>query len=209
MARRGAFITFEGGEGSGKSTQIKLLSETLAARTIPHIVTREPGGTTGAESIRRLLVVGKADQWDAMTETVLFTAARVDHVRKRIEPALREGQTVLCDRFLDSTMVYQGIGKGLGVPFIEMLHHFTLQNFMPNLTFMLDIDPEIGLKRTAGRHGNETRFESMGLAFHRDVRAGYLDIAAKEPARCVVIDATHSPEHVHQAIFEHVKRVLP
>lgn len=202
------FITFEGGEGSGKSTQLRLLAEALAARNVPHVVTREPGGTPGAESIRRLLVEGDPGQWDAMTETILFMAARVDHVRKRIIPALREGKLVLCDRFMDSTRVYQGVGKGISQPFIEMLHHFTLPNFQPDLTLILDIEPEEGLKRAVSRHGAENRFESLGLEFHRAIREGYLAIAKECPERCVIIDAGGSLDEVHSRVMEAVRAAI-
>jgi dTMP kinase len=192
----GRFITLEGGEGSGKSTLLSALAAAFERAQLQAIVTREPGGTTGAESIRRLLVEGASDAWDPMTETVLFMAARIDHVRKKITPALRAGSHVLCDRFSDSTLVYQGFGKGLGAEFIEMLHRFTLGEFAPDLTLILDIPPEAGLKRAHARRGAETRFESMDIGFHRQVREGFLTIAQKEPQRCAVIDALHAPEAV-------------
>lgn len=190
----GHFITLEGGEGSGKSTLIRALSQRFERANLPAITTREPGGTTGAESIRQLLVEGDAGRWDAMTETVLFMAARIDHVRKKITPALRAGTHVLCDRFADSTLVYQGIGKELGEEFITGLHRFTLGDFAPHLTLILDIPPEQGLARAASRQGGEARFEGMDIEFHQKVREGFLSIAAREPLRCVVIDALLSPE---------------
>lgn len=204
----GYFITLEGGEGGGKSTQLSLLSGAFEKSHLPQFTTREPGGTTGAESIRRLLVEGAADAWDPMSETILFMAARIDHVRKKILPALRDGTHVICDRFMDSTLVYQGFGKGLGQPFIEFLHHFTLGNLMPDLTLILDIPPEQGLKRAGARRGTETRFEDMDISFHHQVREGFLRIAHEQPARCAVIDATQSTSDVHHAIVETVKTRL-
>ena len=186
----GFFITLEGGEGSGKSTQARLLAEAFAAVGLPLLATREPGGTTGAESIRTLLLEDRAEPFEPMTEAVLFAAARVDHVRKRILPALREGKHVLCDRFSDSTLVYQGICGGLGQEFIHAMHEFTLDGLQPDLTLVFDIDPEAGLARAASRHGQHTRFEDKDIVFHRQVRAGFLAVAAAEPQRCVVVDAS-------------------
>lgn len=202
----GRFITFEGGEGAGKSTQIKLLAEALAARGIPHLVTREPGGTTGAESIRRLLVE-QGETWEPMTETVLFLAARVDHVRKKILPALRAGEWVLCDRFADSTAVYQGIGKGISREFLDMAHRLILGDFQPDLTLILDLPTEEGLKRAGARGGKENRFEALGLEFHRCIRQGFLAIAQAQPERCAVIDAAQPPEAVHAAILRALDRL--
>jgi dTMP kinase len=201
----GKFISFEGGEGSGKSTQIRLLSEAFAAAGIAHVQTREPGGTPGAERIRNLLVSGSADAWDAEAETLLFCAARVDHASKLIRPALGEGRHVICDRFVDSTMVYQGVGKGLAEPYIRMLHRLTLGNLMPDLTLVLDIDPAAGLQRAQARAGNETRFEGLGLEFHTHIRAGFLGIAQREPGRCAVIDATGGVEAVHAQVVDAVR----
>lgn len=204
----GHFITLEGGEGSGKSTLIGLLSGAFAKAGLPHLTTREPGGTAGAESIRKLVVEGPADSWDPMTETILFTAARVDHVRKKILPALRQGTHVLCDRFYDSTLVYQGLGKGLGAPFIEMLHHFCLGNLAPGLTLILDVPPEEGLKRASARRGTENRFEDMDISFHRTVREGFLSIAAQHPGRCAVIDAGLPATQVYSQAAELLKTRL-
>jgi len=197
----GKFITFEGGEGSGKSTQIALLAKAFAASGIPYVQTREPGGSAGAEQLRTLLVSGEKDAWDAETETLLFYAARLDHVNKLIKPALAEGKTVICDRFADSTLVYQGIGKGLSEEYVRMLHRLTLGNFQPDLTIILDIDPAIGLKRAAARRGTETRFESMDIDFHHCIRAGFLSIAEREPNRCVVVDAVLNIFDLHEKIM--------
>jgi len=198
---RGRFITIEGGEGSGKSTQITLLKAAFESANVPHLITREPGGEEGAEAIRALLVTGDKNRWDALAETLLFTAARVQHMARLITPALAEGKLVLCDRFMDSTRVYQGVGKGISPAFIDALHNLTLGNTMPDVTFILDIDPVIGLARAKGRQGNETRFEGMELEFHQQVRAGFLAIARAEPARCHVIDATQPAATVHQQML--------
>lgn len=206
--KRGLFITFEGGEGAGKSTQINLMAEELTKSGHTVDITREPGGTPGAEAIRRLLVEGSADSWDAMTETVLFLAARLDHVRKRIIPALREGKIVLCDRFSDSTRVYQGVGKGMDDALIALLHAETIGEFKPDLTILLDIDPEEGLRRAGARAGNENRFESMDLAFHRRIREGFLALAKAEPQRFAIIDAAQPVERVQADIVAAVRKVL-
>ena len=197
---KGAFITFEGGEGSGKSTQVKLLCDAFAKAKRPYIATREPGGTPGAERIRELLVSGDKDAWQPMTETMLFYAARLEHVHRHIVPALAAGTHVICDRFADSTMIYQGIGKGLTEDFVQMLHRLTLGNFAPDLTVILDINPAEGLKRAGARAHDETRFERLPLDFHRRIRAGFLSLAAREPKRCVVINAEQSVAAVHHQI---------
>lgn len=194
------FITFEGGEGSGKSTQVQLLKKAIEARGLACTITREPGGTESAERIRELLVTGSKDAWHPLSETLLFYAARLEHMHKRILPELAAGKLVLCDRFADSTRVYQGVGKEVSGEFIDTLHHITMKDFTPNLTFILDIDPKAGLARAAGRGDNENRFELMDLSFHQKVRQGFLDIAKKQPQRCVVVDASGSPEMVHAAI---------
>lgn len=187
--KRGAFISFEGGEGTGKSTQIRHLSQTLTERRIPHIVTREPGGSPGAEQIRDLLVTGGADRWSPLSETLLFYAARVDHWHKVIRPAIDDGKLVLCDRFADSTMAYQAYAGGMERERIEQLHALVLAGVKPDLTLILDLDPGSGLARAQARPGAEARFESKGLAFHERLRAGFLDIARRDPARCRVLDA--------------------
>ena len=201
----GEFITFEGGEGSGKSTQVKLLGEAFAAAKLPYLITREPGGTPTAERIREVLVSGNHD-FNPMSETLLFYAARLEHVKKLIKPALVERKTVLCDRFADSTKVYQGVGKGMSEDFIRRLHHLTLGDFEPNLTIILDIDPVIGLKRAADRKNTETKFEGLPLNFHQEVRAGFLEIAKNNAGRCVVIDASQTPEIMQAQIVTELKK---
>jgi dTMP kinase len=204
----GRFITFEGGDGSGKTTQIKLLRDYLASKGAKCVMTREPGGSAQGDAIRQLLLTGSGDKWNPVAETLLFQAARVEHVERVIRPALAKGDTVLCDRFLDSTIVYQGIGKGLSVEYIRQLHHFTLGNIMPGLTLVLDIDPAEGLRRAKSRAGDETRFENMNMNFHHAVREGFLAIAKGEPERCRVINASASVEEVRDAIRDAVKEVI-
>lgn len=206
--RTGKFITFEGGEGSGKSTQIALLKTALEKAGITHITTREPGGEVGAEAIRTLLVAGDKHRWEPLTETLLFAAARVQHVERCIKPALAQGMLVLCDRFVDSTRVYQGIGKGISSEYINALHAMTLGNCEPDMTFILDVDPVIGLERAGKRTGNETRFESMDMEFHQQVRAGFLAIAREQAVRCHVVDATQDTEMIHANIWKIMKGLL-
>lgn len=196
----GRFISFEGGEGGGKSTQLKLLNSAFEKAALPFVATREPGGAQGAEKIRSLLVSGEVDAWDSLTETILFNAARADHIKRTIEPAICSGKTVICDRFIDSTIVYQGIGKGLGVAYIKSLHHILFGNFMPDLTIILDIDPKEGLTRAGRRNDNENRFEQLDVDFHYRIRAGFLDIARAEPQRCAVVDAQQDAEAIHKQI---------
>ncbi len=204
----GRFITFEGGEGSGKSTQIRLLAEAFAHANIPCLTTREPGGTTSAESIRTLLLAPREEPWDAMTETVLFAAARVDHVRKKILPALRSGRHVLCDRFSDSTMAYQGFAGDLGQDFITLLHDVTVDALQPDLTFILDITPEIGLVRASARRDQHTRFEDKSIAFHTHVREAFLTIARQHPTRCAVVDASVPIDELQGQIAKIVRERL-
>jgi dTMP kinase len=188
---RGRFITFEGGEGSGKSTQIKILAERLNAAKLRAIVTREPGGSPGAEIVRHLVLSGMGKMLGAYAETLLFAAARDDHVHTVIRPALEQGIWVLCDRFADSTHVYQGrLGNVLpGV--LNAMERATIGDLKPDLTVILDLPVEVGLQRAAARRGSGApdRFEAEDLAFHRKLRDAYREIAASDPQRCVVIDA--------------------
>ncbi|NYZ12070.1 dTMP kinase [Azospirillum sp. RWY-5-1] len=206
---RGRFVTLEGGEGAGKSTQLRRLAETLEARGIDPVTTREPGGSPGAEEIRRLLVDGEPGRWGAMTEALLHTAARRDHLERTVWPALDAGQWVLCDRFYDSTMAYQGYGLGLGRETIGSLQRLALGDFAPDLTVILDLPVEEGLARAASRPGAEDRYERMDRAFHERLRAGFLDIAAREPGRCVVVDARGTEDAVQAAVVSVVERLLP
>ena len=178
---KGFFITLEGGEGTGKSTQSRLLSDWLIKQGFTTVLTREPGGSPGAEEIRNLLVNGDKGRWDSLTETLLFMAARRNHLTTKIWPALEQGQVVICDRFLDSTLAYQGYGYGKKddvIHGIQTIYHLIAGHFHPDLTIILDIDPAIGLKRSCARAGNtEQRFESMDLSFHTNLRQGFLDLA--------------------------------
>jgi dTMP kinase len=200
---RGKFISFEGGEGSGKSTQIKLLADRLAAAKLRTIVTREPGGSPGAEIIRHVVLSGMGKLLGPDAETLLFAAARDDHVRTVIQPALNQGTWVLCDRFSDSTRAYQGrLGNVLpGV--LNAMERVTIGDLKPDLTIILDLPVEIGLKRAAARRGSGTpdRFESEDIKFHQELRDAYRQIAAEDPDRCVLIDATPQPEIVATQVW--------
>lgn len=203
----GRFITLEGGEGAGKTTQVGLLAEVLRRRGVAVEVTREPGGSPGAEQIRKLLVEGEPGRWDAWTEALLHTAARRDHLRATIWPALAAGRWVLCDRFFDSTLAYQGYGHGLGVEAIEQLQAMVFGGFVPDLTVVLDLAPADGLARAVRRGGTEDRYERMDSGFHQRLRQGFIDIARRHDDRCVVIDARQTPEAVHQQIVSVVDRL--
>lgn len=198
--RSGYFITFEGGEGAGKSTQIARLAERMRALGHEVVLTREPGGSPGAEALRALLVSGETDRWSALAETLIMNAARTDHLERLIRPALARGALVLCDRFADSTRAYQGAGGGVGQPFIAAVEHAVLGQTTPDLTLILDLPVETGLDRARGRGGAEARFEAKGEAFHQRLRERYLAIAASEPQRCVVIDADRPAEVVEADI---------
>ena len=197
------FITLEGGEGAGKSTQLRLLKEAFEAAGLPHLTTREPGGSAGGEAIRKLVVEGEAGRWHQTTEALLFMAARYDHVETLIKPALTHGKHVLCDRFYDSTYVYQGIGKGVGTEWLDSLYRQLYGAFAPDLTLYLDIAPREGLARASAR-GNvaESRFESMDISFHETLRAGFLARANAEPSRVMVVDASATPEAVHHGVVD-------
>lgn len=203
-AGRGRFITFEGGEGTGKSTQCRRLADWLEGRGITVLATREPGGTPAAEAIRTLLLEGDADHLDAMSEALLHFAARREHVRTVIAPALAAGTWVLCDRFSDSTMAYQGLAMGLGRPVIESLHRLAVGALMPDLTLVLDLAVADSLPR-ARSQGGDDRYESRDEAFHEALRQAFQDIAAREPGRCVVIDAGGDEDTVAAAIRGYVQ----
>jgi dTMP kinase len=192
---RGRFITFEGGEGAGKSTHIKKLAGRLEAAKLRTIVTREPGGSVGAEIIRHLVLSGMGKLLGPEAETLLFTAARDDHVRNVIQPALNQGTWVLCDRFFDSTRAYQGKVGHVSLDILNAMQRVTIGDLKPDLTIILDVPVEIGLKRAAARRGRAAadRFESEDLRFHEALRQAYLEIAAAEPERCVLIDAAADP----------------
>ena len=205
---RGRFITFEGGEGAGKSTQIRLLASSLRQSGLDVVETREPGGSPSAEEIRSLLVTGAADRWSPMAETLLFYAARVEHWRQVIDPALARGAHVVCDRFADSTMAYQAYAGGLDRKFIDDLHRLTMAEAVPDVTLVFDLPVDEGLRRASARSGAETRFESKGREFHEHLRQGFLDIAKRDAKRCAVIDAAQSIERVHAGVLSVLKTRL-
>ncbi|MEO1038134.1 MAG: dTMP kinase [Pseudomonadota bacterium] len=201
MAERGRFITLEGGEGAGKSTLARTLCGLLQALGLNVDVTREPGGTQNAEAIRELLVSGDAARWSPMAETLLLYAARVDHIEGRIEPALVNGDWVICDRFSDSTRAYQGAAGALDEARIAAIDMASLNAFKPDLTLILDLDPAVGLERTRSRGEAVTRFERHDLSFHTALREGFLRIAEKEAERCVVLDASQTPAQLADQAF--------
>ena len=205
---RGRFITFEGGEGVGKSTQIRRLVTRLAAEGREVIATREPGGSPGAEAIRDLVLRGAADRWSPVTETLLMYAARRDHIERVIRPALARGAWVVCDRFADSTRAYQGAAGGTDPALIAALETFILEEVRPDLTLIFDLSPEVGVGRAMDRAGAELRFESKGAAFHTRLRQAFLEIVAAEPGRCALIDASGSIEAVDQAVWTTVAERL-
>jgi dTMP kinase len=202
----GRFITLEGGEGTGKSTQARRLGANLEARGLPSLVTREPGGSPGAEEIRKLLVTGEPGRWDAMTETLLIFAARADHIARAIRPALEAGRTVVCDRFTDSTYAYQGAGRGTPRETIRRIESVVIEDFRPDMTLVLDLPVETGLARAHLRSAQETRFEKFDTAFHEKLRQAFLDIAGRSPDRCVVVDASRPEDEVAAAIWDAVAR---
>ncbi|MEL7212289.1 MAG: dTMP kinase [Pseudomonadota bacterium] len=197
------FITFEGIDGSGKSTQAKRLATDLKADGVDVVLTREPGGSAGAEEIRRLLVEGDPDRWSGETEILLFTAARRDHLEKTILPALEAGKTVICDRFADSTRVYQGAARGDLRAIVDQLHALMIGR-EPELTFVIDMDPAVALQRGLARASGEDRFEDLGLAFQEKLRAGFATLQNESPDRIRLIDGNDTPEVVAQTI----RRVL-
>jgi dTMP kinase len=205
----GTFVTFEGGEGTGKSTQLKLLADTIIARGLPLVQTREPGGTPEAEALRALLVNGDPGRWTAEAEALLNYAARASHLQKVIRPALASGKFVLCDRFSDSTRAYQGYAGGCDLKLLDALEASIVGNTRPALSLILDIEPAIGLARAKSRaDGSEDRYERKGLEFHERLRAGFLQIAAAEPERCKVIDASGTIDEVRARIHAAVEPIL-
>ena len=196
------FISFEGGEGVGKSTQVRRLAARLQASGREVVVTREPGGSPGAEAIRNLVLNGSADRWSPVTETLLMYASRRDHIERTLRPALERGAVVLCDRYADSTRAYQGAAGGADPGLISALETFILEEVRPVRTLVFDLDPELGLARALGRPDAEARFESKGLDFHRRLRAGFLAIARDEPERCRIVDASGDPNTVEARVLE-------
>jgi dTMP kinase len=214
-ARQGLFVTFEGGEGAGKSTQIRLLADRLRRKGIDVLVTREPGGSPGAEAVRHVLLSGAAEQYGIRLEAILFAAARNDHVEEIIRPALASGAVVLCDRFIDSSRVYQGITGNLEPAFMANLERVAIHGVMPDCTFILDLPASDGLKRardrakTSGGDAEPDRFEKEELNTHEKRREAFLDIADHEPLRCRVIDASDTPDVISEKIYAVVESLLP
>jgi dTMP kinase len=201
---RGRFITLEGGEGAGKTTQRRLLAAALAALGISAVETREPGGCPSAEAIRKLIFVPEQDGWDTITQALLMSAARREHLVQTILPALEEGEWVISDRFADSTMAYQGYGLGVARDNLAMLYRLIAEGFVPDLTLILDLDPAVGLARATVRQ----HYEMLDIAFHQRLREGFLTIAAAAPERCVIINAAQPLEAVQADIWAAVKRRL-
>ena len=201
----GLFITFEGGEGTGKSTQITLLGDFLKSKGREYILTREPGGTPAGESLRELLVTGDTTRWSAEAEAMLNNDARDSHVRSLIRPSLAAGKIVVCDRFMDSTRAYQGCAGGCSIKLIDALELAAVGTTRPNLTLMFDLDPAIGLARAKLRGaGGEDRYERKGLIFHQKLRLGFLAIANAEPRRCVIVNANQTVDQV----FAEVRQIV-
>ncbi len=223
---RGRLITFEGGEGSGKSTQIRRLAARLRGAGVEVLESREPGGPPLAERIRGLLVTGDPDAMSVETEWLLMSAARAEHVRIWIQPALERGIWVLLDRYMDSTVAYQGLGRGLDIGRIETLNGWVVGAVRPDLTLLLDLDPDVGLARSRKRHqaeegkaatdkgkagsiqALETRFEDLGMSFHRRVREGFLTLAAREPERFRVLDAGEPEDVVARQVWDIVRGIM-
>jgi dTMP kinase len=208
---RGWFITLEGGEGAGKSTQITMLDEALRKEGFQTLMTREPGGSPGGEAIRHVLLSGAAEPLGPEMEALLFSAARSDHVETRIRPALERGITVLCDRFYDSTRVYQGITGAVDLAFLKKLEQISCENCWPDITLIFDIDPELGMRRVAARlEGDELpdRFEREDIELQHLRRKAYLDIAKDEPQRCIVIDASGNKYVVHRNVMKAIRKKM-
>ena len=207
MTSNGLFITFEGIDGSGKSTQTKLLKLALEARGYDVVMTREPGGSVGAEEIRALVLQGDTDRWSAETEILLFTAARRDHMERTVLPALEAGKIVICDRFADSTRMYQGLSRGDLRALVDQLHDLMIPKD-PDITILIDMDPKVGLSRAKARDTVEERFEDFGLSFQEQMRHGFLELAKAEPNRIKVIDGQGTPETVSAAILAQIEAAL-
>ncbi len=208
---QGLFITFEGGEGAGKSTQIRILAEALRSAGYDVLVTREPGGSPGAEAVRYVLLSGAAESLGPAMEAILFAAARSDHVEQVIRPAIEAGKIVLSDRFADSSRVYQGVTGELDPDFMTALERVTVNGMVPDLTIVLDLDPDEGLRRAAHRRGEDEsadRYEKEQVEIHRRRRKAFLEIARAEPERCIVIDATQPVDHAAAEIAEAVWNML-
>ena len=205
---QGLLITFEGGEGTGKSTQSKLLYDYLKNKTKDVILTREPGGCTESENIRNLLVKGNINKWDPITESLLHNAARREHIKNIIKPALLKNKIVICDRYIDSTMAYQGIGQGVNSNFLNILSKEITENIVANITFIFDIDPDISLKRAKKRDKNtNNRYENFDLSFHKNIR-NYFKSLINTNKRYILIDASNSIEEIHLKILKSINNLI-
>ena len=205
---QGLLITFEGGEGTGKSTQSKLLYDYLKSKTTDVILTREPGGCKESENIRNLLVKGNINKWDPITESLLHNAARREHIKNIIKPALLKNKIVICDRYIDSTMAYQGIGQGVNSNFLNILSKEITENIVANITFIFDIDPDISLKRAKKRDKNtNNRYENFDLSFHKNIR-NYFKSLINTNKRYILIDASNSIEEIHLKILKTINDLI-
>ena len=205
---QGLLITFEGGEGTGKSTQSKLLYDYLKSKTTDVILTREPGGCTESENIRNLLVKGNINKWDPITESLLHNAARREHIKNIIKPALLKNKIVICDRYIDSTMAYQGIGQGVNLNFLNILSKEITENIVANITFIFDIDPDISLKRAKKRDKNtNNRYENFDISFHKNIR-NYFKSLINTNKRYILIDASNSIEEIHLKILKSINDLI-
>ena len=201
MKGRGKFITFEGCEDCGKSTQVKLFNEYLTRENIPHIFTREPGGEKISEEIRRILLDANNKEMTDECEALLYAASRVQHLSDRVEPALSQGKLVVCDRYVDSSLAYQAYARGLGVDFVGKINAYALTNYRPDVTIFIDLTPEAAFLRKHGADEND-RLEQAGMAFHKKVYEGYKQLAANEPDRIVCIDGTQTPDEVFADVLK-------
>jgi len=208
-SKKGLFISFEGGEGVGKSTQIELLNTSLTKKNINVLSTREPGGTKEGELIRKFLVSGEINSWDSYSESLIFNALRREHINKIINPSLFKGDIVLCDRFIDSTIVYQGVGGAINETLLLSLHKNFCYDLYPDITFFLSLDPKVGLDRTLSRNNKtENRFENMGLSYHQKIQDGFKALSDKNNKRFFEINAELSVEKISNQIFDHVISII-
>ena len=208
-SKKGLFISFEGGEGVGKSTQIELLKTSLSKKNLNVLSTREPGGTKEGELIRKFLVSGEISSWDSYSESLLFNALRREHINKIINPSLFKGDIVLCDRFIDSTIVYQGVGGGINQTLLLSLHKNFCYDLYPDITFFLSLDPKVGIERTLSRNNKtENRFENMGLSYHQKIQDGFKALSDKNNKRFFEINAELSVEKISNQIYDHVISII-
>ncbi len=205
MEKKGKFITFEGCDGCGKSTQLKMLSAYLTEQNVPHIFTREPGGGKISEAIREILLSGKNAEMTDECEALLYAASRVQHLHDRVDPALQQGQLVICDRYVDSSLAYQGYGRGLGMDFVQKINAYALEYYLPDVTIFIDLDPEAAFRRKHGADEND-RLEQAGMAFHKRVYEGFKKVAAEHPDRFVCIDGTKTPDGVFADVLSALKQ---